>query len=35
MTVTATPRPTGHPGYSQTVDRVPESAGVARRLVRT
>ncbi len=35
MTVTATPRPTGHPGYSQTVDRVPESAGVARSLVRT
>lgn len=35
MTVTATPRPTGHPGYSQTVDRVPESAGVARSLIRT
>jgi len=35
MTVTATPRPTGHPGYSQTLDRVPESAGVARSLVRT
>ncbi|WTS78374.1 ATP-binding protein [Streptomyces sp. NBC_00104] len=35
MTVTATPRPTGHPGYSQTFDRVPESAGAARKLVRT
>ncbi|GAX55784.1 MULTISPECIES: ATP-binding protein [Streptomyces] len=35
MTVTATPRPTGHPGYSQTLERVPESAGVARSLVRT
>src|SRR4051812_37753458 len=35
MTVMATPRPTGHPGYSETLDRVPESAAVARRLVRT
>ncbi|MFE7073463.1 ATP-binding protein [Streptomyces sp. NPDC057620] len=35
MTVTATPRPTGHPGYSQTLERVPESAGAARSLVRT
>ncbi|MBV2355655.1 ATP-binding protein, partial [Streptomyces sp. J2-1] len=26
-------RPTGHPGYSQTLPRQPESAGVARRLV--
>ncbi|KAK1183162.1 ATP-binding protein [Streptomyces sp. NBS 14/10] len=34
MTVTATPRPTGHPGYSQTMRRVPESAEVARKLVR-
>ncbi|MEV7863180.1 ATP-binding protein [Streptomyces hirsutus] len=35
MTVTATPRPTGHPGYSETLPREPESAAVARRLVRT
>ncbi|MFC5958938.1 ATP-binding protein [Streptomyces pratens] len=35
MTVTATPRPTGHPGYSETLPRDPESAAVARRLVRT
>ncbi|MFF7649238.1 ATP-binding protein [Streptomyces sp. NPDC007983] len=35
MTVTATPRPKGHPGYSQTMRRVPESAEAARRLVRT
>ncbi|KUL64744.1 hypothetical protein ADL28_08635 [Streptomyces violaceusniger] len=35
MSVTATPRPTGHPGYSQTMRRVPESAGAARKLVRT
>ncbi|AEM87442.1 ATP-binding protein [Streptomyces violaceusniger] len=35
MTVTATPRPTGHPGYSQTMGRVPASAEVARKLVRT
>lgn len=26
-------RPTGHPGYSQTLPRVPESAAAARRLV--
>ncbi|WP_434591210.1 ATP-binding protein [Streptomyces sp. A5-4] len=32
--LTATPRPTGHPGYSQTLPREPESAGVARRLAR-
>ncbi|MFE5118047.1 ATP-binding protein [Streptomyces sp. NPDC056669] len=35
MSVTATPRPTGHPGYSQTMRRVPESAEAARKLVRT
>jgi serine/threonine-protein kinase RsbW len=35
MTVTATPRPTGHPGYSQTLPREPESAAIARKLVRT
>ncbi|MET9510742.1 ATP-binding protein [Streptomyces flavidovirens] len=35
MTVTATPRPTGHPGYSQTLPREPESAAVARQLART
>lgn len=35
MTVTAKPRPTGHPGYSEVLPRVPESAEVARRLVRT
>ncbi|GAA2915086.1 ATP-binding protein [Streptomyces erythrogriseus] len=35
MTVMATPRPTGHPGYSETLPRVAESATVARRLVRT
>ncbi|MFJ1600213.1 ATP-binding protein [Streptomyces sp. NPDC088261] len=35
MTVTATPSPTGHPGYSQPLPRQPESAAVARRLVRT
>ncbi|MET9051730.1 ATP-binding protein [Streptomyces bacillaris] len=34
MPVTATPRPTGHPGYSETLPREPESAAVARRLVR-
>lgn len=34
MSVTATPRPTGHPGYSQTMRRVPESAEAARKLVR-
>lgn len=35
MTVTAAPRPTGRPGYSRTLPREPESAGVARRLART
>ncbi|MET9778492.1 ATP-binding protein [Streptomyces sp. NPDC006367] len=35
MTVMATPRPTGHPGYSETLPREPESAAAARRLVRT
>ncbi|MGA4941122.1 ATP-binding protein [Streptomyces cinereoruber] len=34
MTVTATSRPTGHPGYSQTLPREPQSAIAARRLVR-
>ncbi|AJE87336.1 putative regulatory protein [Streptomyces albus] len=34
MTVTATSRPTGHPGYSETLQREPESAATARRLVR-
>jgi anti-sigma regulatory factor (Ser/Thr protein kinase) len=34
MTVTTTPRPTGHPGYSETLPREPESAATARRLVR-
>ncbi|MGX1854821.1 ATP-binding protein [Streptomyces sp. NPDC055299] len=34
MTVTA-PRPTGHPGYSETLLRRPESVATARRLVRT
>ncbi|MFD1312970.1 ATP-binding protein [Streptomyces sp. NPDC048448] len=34
MTVTTTPHPTGHPGYSQTLDRIPRSAGAARALVR-
>ncbi|MGW4032784.1 ATP-binding protein [Streptomyces sp. NPDC004838] len=33
--MTVTSRPTGHPGYSQTLPRTPESAAVARRLVRT
>ncbi|MGW4298353.1 ATP-binding protein [Streptomyces sp. NPDC004376] len=32
--MTTTPRPTGHPGYSETLPRQPESAAVARRLVR-
>ncbi|MCX5399105.1 ATP-binding protein [Streptomyces sp. NBC_00102] len=35
MTVTTTPRPTGHPGYSETMPREPRSAAGARRLVRT
>ena len=34
MIVTTTSRPTGHPGYSETLPREPESAGTARRLVR-
>ncbi|MFI1802735.1 MULTISPECIES: ATP-binding protein [Streptomyces] len=34
MPVTVTPRPTGHPGYSETLPREPESAALARRLVR-
>lgn len=33
MTVTAS-RPIGHPGYSETLPREPESAATARRLVR-
>jgi anti-sigma regulatory factor (Ser/Thr protein kinase) len=33
MTVTTTARPTGHPGYSETLPREPESAAKARRLV--
>ncbi|MFI8346940.1 ATP-binding protein [Streptomyces sp. NPDC085596] len=32
--LTTTPRPTGHPGYSETLPREPESAATARRLVR-
>ncbi|MEV6088874.1 ATP-binding protein [Streptomyces cellulosae] len=28
-------RPTGHPGYSETLPREPESAATARRLLRT
>ncbi|MFJ6843565.1 ATP-binding protein [Streptomyces griseoluteus] len=31
---TTRPRPTGHPGYSETLPRIPESARTARRLVR-
>ncbi|SER55951.1 ATP-binding protein [Streptomyces qinglanensis] len=34
MTATTTSRPTGHPGYSETLPREPESAAIARRLVR-
>ncbi|WP_414504685.1 ATP-binding protein [Streptomyces sp. NEAU-L66] len=34
MTMTA-PHPTGHPGYSETLPRRPESVATARRLVRT
>ncbi|MET7674655.1 ATP-binding protein [Streptomyces seoulensis] len=30
---TTRPRPTGHPGYSETLPRAPESARTARRLV--
>ncbi|MEW1548237.1 ATP-binding protein [Streptomyces tsukubensis] len=33
--MTVKPAPTGHPGYSETLPRAPESAAVARRLVRT
>ncbi|WP_260637917.1 ATP-binding protein [Streptomyces angustmyceticus] len=33
MTMAAS-RPTGHPGYSETLPRRPESVAVARRLVR-
>lgn len=32
--MTTTSRPTGHPGYSETLPREPESAATARRLVR-
>lgn len=35
MIVTATARPIGHPGYSENLPRMAESAAVARRLVRT
>ncbi|WP_394426013.1 ATP-binding protein [Streptomyces sp. SGAir0957] len=35
MTVTTTPRPTGHPGYSTRLPREAESAAIARHLVRT
>lgn len=35
MTVSAMPRPTGHPGYSETLPCLEESAEVARRLIRT
>ncbi|WP_405936238.1 ATP-binding protein [Streptomyces sp. NBC_00726] len=35
MTVTATPRPTGHPGYSETLPCAKKSALTARRLVLT
>lgn len=35
MTVSAETRPTGHPGYSETLPRAPQSAAVARRFVRT
>ncbi|MGW5467674.1 ATP-binding protein [Streptomyces chartreusis] len=35
MTVSAKPRPTGHPGYSETLPGQEESAEVARQLVRT
>lgn len=35
MTVSAQTRPTGHPGYSETLPRAPQSAAVARRFVRT
>lgn len=35
MTVNTTARPSGHPGYTETLPRTAESAAVARRLVRT
>lgn len=35
MIVPAKPRPTGHPGYSETLPSLEESAEVARKLVRT
>ncbi|MFF3989083.1 ATP-binding protein [Streptomyces sp. NPDC001797] len=35
MIVSAKPHPTGHPGYSETLPGLEESAEVARRLVRT
>lgn len=35
MTMTATASPTGHPGYTQTMPCMAESAETARRLVRT
>lgn len=35
MAVTATPRSTGHPGYSETLPCAAESAETARGLVRT
>ncbi|MEU6483921.1 ATP-binding protein [Streptomyces sp. NPDC046887] len=34
MTMTVTPHPTGHPGYSETLPCHPRSAAAARRLVR-
>ncbi|MEW2166118.1 ATP-binding protein [Streptomyces sp. NPDC007084] len=35
MPVSSVVRPTGHPGYSETLPREAESAATARRLVRT
>ncbi|MGR6973191.1 ATP-binding protein [Streptomyces cynarae] len=35
MIVSVKPRPTGHPGYSETLPGLEESAEVARKLVRT
>ncbi|MCT9077891.1 ATP-binding protein [Streptomyces fulvoviolaceus] len=35
MIVSAQPRPTGHPGYSETLPGLEESAEVARRIVKT
>ncbi len=34
MIMAASPRPTGHPGYTETLPREPGSAATARRLVR-